>query len=87
MSPTMNFALQSLHQSGRVVLPGAPAAYSNTVRGWMIGVVVFISLLPLGLMLLAFLLVVATGSLIAGIVIFFVLVLAPLAFAVLVWWR
>lgn len=87
MSPTMNFALQSLHQSGRVVLPGAPAAYSNTVRGWMIGVLVFVSLLPLGLLLLAFLLCVATGSLIAGIVIFFVLVLAPLAFAVLVWWR
>lgn len=87
MSPTMNFALQSLHQSGRVVLPGAAAAYSNTVRGWMIGVLVFVSLIPLGMLLLAFLLIFATGSLIAGIVVFLVLVLAPLAFASLVWWR
>lgn len=87
MSPTMNFALQSLHQSGRVVLPGAPAVYPDTARGWIIVVLMFVSLLPLGLLLLAVLLAIATDSLIAGIVTFGFLVLGPFTFAAVVWWR
>lgn len=83
----MNFALQSLQQSGRVVLSGARAVYSDTARGWMIGVLVFVSLIPLGMLLFAVLLMVATGSLIASLVIFGIMILPPLAFAGLVWWR
>lgn len=83
----MNFALQSLHQSGRVVLPGRPAVYSDTTRGCMIGALIFVSLIPLGLLVFAVLLAIATDSWFAGIVIVGFLVLLPLTFTALVWWR
>lgn len=87
MSPTMNFALQSLHQSGRVVLQGKPAVYSDTTRGCMIGALIFVSLIPLGMMLVGLLLALATDSWLAGLLAVGFLVLMPLLFAVLVWWR
>src|SRR5699024_10380069 len=87
MSPTMNFALQSLHHSGRVVWPGAPAMYSDAARGWIIIVLVFVSLLPHGLLLFALLLAIATDAWIAGIVIFALVVMGPLTFTALVWWQ
>lgn len=61
--------------------------YSDTARGWIIIVLVFVSLLPLGLLLFALLLAIATDSWIAAIVMFAFLVLGQLTFTALVWWR